>query len=163
MGGARMIYDIRQTTTYDYASKVAYAHHVLHLMPINRPRQRVHAAVLEILPVPRERREGFDFFGNHVTWIGLEEAHDSLSIKVAARVAVEAPAEPKPLETAPWEEVRAAVMMTSDIGATSPVHFLFPSRQVSLDPEIAEYVRKSFSPKRPVFDGAIDLMQRIKA
>ena len=158
-----MIYDIRQTTTYDYASKVAYAHHVLHLMPINRTRQRVHAAALEIFPVPVERREGFDFFGNHVTWIGLEEAHDSLSIKVAARVAVEAPVDPAPLKTPPWEEVRAAVMLTSDIGATSPAHFLFPSRLVSLDPEIADYVRKSFRPGRPVFDGASDLMARIKA
>jgi transglutaminase-like putative cysteine protease len=158
-----MIYDIRQTTTYDYASKVAYAHHELHLMPINRPRQRVHAAALEIFPVPVERREGFDFFGNHVTWIGLEEAHDSLSIKVVARVAVEAPADPAPLATPPWEEVRAAVMMTSDIGATSPAHFLFPSRQVSLDPQIADYVRDSFPPGRPVFDGASDLMRRIKA
>jgi transglutaminase-like putative cysteine protease len=157
-----MIYDIRQTTTYDYASKVAYAHHVLHLMPINRPRQRVHAAVLEILPVPVERREGVDFFGNHVTWIGLEEAHDKLSIKVVTRVAVEAPVDPAPLETPRWEEVRAAVMMTSDIGANSPAHFLFPSRQVSLDPAIADYVRESFSPGRPVFDGAIDLMRRIK-
>jgi transglutaminase-like putative cysteine protease len=158
-----MIYDIRQTTTYDYASKVTYAHHVLHLMPINRTRQRVHAAALEIFPVPVERREGFDFFGNHVTWIGLEEPHDSLSIKVAARVAVEAPADPAPLATPPWEEVRAAVMMTSDIGATSPAHFMFPSRQVSLDPEIADYVRKSFSPGRTVFDSAADLMARIKA
>jgi transglutaminase-like putative cysteine protease len=158
-----MIYDIRQTTTYAYASKVAYAHHVLHLMPINRTRQRVHAAALEILPVPVERREGFDFFGNHVTWIGLEEAHDRLSIKVAARVAVEAPVEPAPLETPSWEEVRTAVMMTSDIGATSPAHFLFPSRQVALDPEIADYARESFRPERPVFDGAFDLMQRIKA
>jgi transglutaminase-like putative cysteine protease len=158
-----VIYDIRQTTTYAYASKVAYAHHVLHLMPINRTRQRVHAAALEILPVPVERREGFDFFGNHVTWIGLEEAHDSLSIKVAARVAVEAPSEPVPLETPPWEAVRAAVMMTSDIGATSPAHFLFSSRQVSLDPEIADYARESFLPDRPVFDGASDLMGRIKA
>jgi transglutaminase-like putative cysteine protease len=158
-----MIYDIRQTTTYDYASKVAYAHHVLHLMPINRARQRVHAAALEIFPVPVERREGFDFFGNHVTWIGLEEAHDSLSIKVAARVAVEAPVDPAPLETPPWEEVRAAVMMTSDIGATSPAHFLFPSRQVSLDPEIADYARESFLSGRSIFDGAIDLMRRIKA
>src|SRR5260221_10501402 len=114
-----MIYDIRQTTTYDYASKVAYAHHVLHLMPINRPRQRVHAAALEIFPVRVERREGFDFFGNHVTWIGLDEPHDRLSIKVAARVAVEALAESSaletPTETPPWEEVRTAVMMTSDI------------------------------------------------
>src|SRR5580700_893155 len=107
VGGAGMIYDIRQTTTYDYASKVAYAHHVLRLMLINRPGQRVHAAALEIIPVPVERREGFDFFGNHVTWIGLEEAHDRLSIKVAARVAVEAPLEPVPRETPPWEEVRA--------------------------------------------------------
>jgi transglutaminase-like putative cysteine protease len=158
-----MIYDIRQTTTYDYASKVTYAHHVLHLIPINRTRQRVHAAALEIFPVPVERREGFDFFGNHVTWIGFEEPHDSLAIKLAARVAVEAPVDPAPFETPPWEEVRAAVMMTSDIGATSPAHFLFPSRQVSLDPEIAEYVRKSFLPERPVFDGAINLMRRIKA
>jgi transglutaminase-like putative cysteine protease len=158
-----MIYDIRQTTTYEYASKVTYAHHVLRLMPINRAGQRVHAAALEIFPVPVERREGFDFFGNHVTWIGLEEPHDSLSIKVAARVAVEAAPEPAPLETLPWEEVRAAVMMTSDIGPASPAHFLFPSRQVSLDPEIADYARESFLPGRPVFDGAIDLMRRIKA
>jgi transglutaminase-like putative cysteine protease len=158
-----MIYDIRQTTTYEYASKVSYAHHVLRLMPINRTGQRVHAAALEILPVPVERREGFDFFGNHVTWIGLEEAHDSLSIKVAARVVVEAPAAPAPLATPSWEEVRAAVMMTSDIGATSPAHFLFPSRQVSLDPEIADYVRKSFASGRPIFEGASDLMGRIKA
>jgi transglutaminase-like putative cysteine protease len=158
-----MIYDIRQTTTYAYASKVAYAHHVLRLMPINRPGQRVHAAALEIIPVPVERREGFDFFGNHVTWIGLEEAHDRLSIKVAARVAVEAPLAPAPPQTPPWEEVRTAVMMTSDLGATSPAHFLFPSRQVSLDPDIADYVRSSFSPGRPVFDGAFDVMERIKA
>jgi transglutaminase-like putative cysteine protease len=157
-----MIYDIRQTTTYAYASKVAYAHHVLRLMPINRPGQRVHAAALEIIPVPVERREGFDFFGNHVTSIGLEEAHDRLSIKVAARVAVEAPLAPVPPQTPRWEEVRAAVMMTSDLGAASPAHFLFPSRQVSLDPEIADYVRSSFAPARPIFDGAFDLMQRIK-
>jgi transglutaminase-like putative cysteine protease len=158
-----MIYDIRQTTTYAYASKVAYAHHVLRLMPINRPGQRVHAAALEIIPVPVERREGFDFFGNHVTWIGLEEAHDRLSIKVAARVAVEAPLAPAPPQTPPWEEVRTAVMMTSDLGATSPAHFLFPSRQVSLDPDIADYVRSSFSPERPIFEAAFDVMGRIKA
>jgi transglutaminase-like putative cysteine protease len=158
-----MIYDIRQTTTYEYASKVASAHHELRLMPINRTRQRVYAAALEISPVPHERREGFDFFGNHVTWIGLEEPHDSLSIKVAARVAVEAPDDPTPGKTPRWEEVRAAAMMTSDIGATSPAHFLFPSRRVSLDPEITEYVRKSFPSGRPVFDGASELMRRIKA
>ncbi len=46
---------------------------------------------------------------------------------------------------------------------TSPAHFLFASRQVSLDPEIRDYARESFPPGRPVLDGAIDLMRRIKA
>ena len=32
-----MIYDIRQITTYHYASHVAYARHVLRLTPIDRP------------------------------------------------------------------------------------------------------------------------------
>ena len=51
VGGARMIYDVRQATIYHYASPVAYAHHVLRLTPIDRPRQRVHATALDIDPV----------------------------------------------------------------------------------------------------------------
>jgi transglutaminase-like putative cysteine protease len=158
-----VIYDIRQTTTYVYASKVAYAHHVLRLMPINRTRQRVHAAALEVSPQPVERREGVDFFGNHMTSIALEEPHDRLTIKVAARVAVEAPSDTAPPPTPAWETVRSAATTTADIGPKSPAHFLFPSRQVALDPEIADYARQSFSAGRPVFEGADDLMRRIKA
>jgi transglutaminase-like putative cysteine protease len=45
----------------------------------------------------------------------------------------------------------------------SPAHFVFPSRQVPLDPEIREYARQSFPAGRPVLDGAIELMRRIKA
>ena len=40
-----MIYDVRQETTYHYASSVAYARHVLRLGLIDRPDQRVQAAV----------------------------------------------------------------------------------------------------------------------
>jgi transglutaminase-like putative cysteine protease len=43
------------------------------------------------------------------------------------------------------------------------VHYLFPSRQVSLDPEIRTYAAESFPARRPVLDGALDLMRRIKA
>ena len=89
-----MIYDVRQTTAYDYASKVGYAQHVLRLTPIDRRRQRVHAAALDIAPQPAAWREGRDFFGNRTTWIALEEPHERLVVKVAARVAVEAAVEP---------------------------------------------------------------------
>ena len=55
-----MIYDIRQTTSYSYASTVSYSRHVLRLTPVDRPGQRVHASALEIEPAPVGRREGAD-------------------------------------------------------------------------------------------------------
>ena len=50
-----MIYDVRQSTVYHYASPVAVAHHMLRLTPIDRLHQRVHAAALEVSPNPVER------------------------------------------------------------------------------------------------------------
>jgi transglutaminase-like putative cysteine protease len=157
-----MIYDVRQITSYTYASKVAYAHHVLRLTPIDRARQRVQAAALEIVPAPVDRREGRDFFGNWLTRIDLAEPHDRMIIKVAARIVVDDPGEPSPDVTPAWEDVRNEVFASTDMGATSPAHFLFASRQVPLVPEIRDYARESFPPGRPILAGALDLMRRIK-
>jgi transglutaminase-like putative cysteine protease len=156
-----MIYDIRQTTTYHYASSVAYARHVLRLTPIDRLGQRVHAAALDIEPAPIERREGHDFFGNRMTWIELDQPHDTLSVRVAARVAVKRDVAPE--ATPSWEAIREAAFASVDLSPNSPAHYLFPSRQVSLDPEIRAYAADSFSAGRPVLDAAVDLMRRIKA
>jgi transglutaminase-like putative cysteine protease len=158
-----VIYDVRQATTYTYASKVGYAHHVLRLTPVDRPRQRVQATALNIEPVPAGRREGRDFFGNRLTWIEIDEPHDELIIRVAGRVAVESPGGPAPLDTPSWEAVRGDAFVTSEIGPTSPAHFLFPSRQVALDPQICTYAHESFPPGRPILDGALELMGRVKA
>jgi transglutaminase-like putative cysteine protease len=155
-----MIYDIRQTTSYTYASKVAYAHHILRLTPIDRRGQRVQATALDIVPAPVGRHEGRDFFGNRLTWIELAEPHDRLTIKVAARIAVDIAEMPR--DTPEWETVRDRVFATVDIGATSPAHFLFASRLVSLDPEIRDYARESFIPGQPILTAATDLMRRIK-
>ena len=40
---------------------------------------------------------------------------------------------------------------------------MFPSRLVSLDPEIRDYTRESFPPERPILDAAIELIGRLKA
>jgi transglutaminase-like putative cysteine protease len=158
-----MIYDIRQTTVCTYASPVSHARHVLRLTPVRRRGQQVHVASLQIVPEPSQRHEGTDFFGNHVTRVTLEEPHGKLTVKVSARVAVDELKEPAPLSTPAYEAVREDVFATTDLGPTSPAHFLFPSRMVSLDPEIRDYAWESFAPGRPVLDGAIDLMHRIKA
>jgi len=158
-----VIYDVRQTTTCGYASPVAHARHVLRLTPVHRDGQRVHVAALQILPEPTRRREGADFFGNRLTWIEIEEPHETLTVRLAARVAVDSVAETEPRSTRRWEDVREEAFAASDIGLLSPAHFLFPSRMVSLDPEICDYTRESFPPGRPIFDGAIDLITRLKA
>jgi transglutaminase-like putative cysteine protease len=163
VGRLGVIYDVRQTTTCSYASPVAHARHVLRLTPVPRDGQRVHLSALQIVPEPSHRREGQDFFGNRLTWIEIDEPHETLTVKLAARVAVDAAIEPAPLTTPAWEAVREEAFATSDIGPLSPAHFLFPSRIVSLDPEIRDYVRQSFSPDRPILDAAIELIGRMKA
>ncbi|HTT79526.1 MAG TPA: transglutaminase family protein [Stellaceae bacterium] len=155
-----MNYDVRQTTTCTYGTPVAHARHVLRLTPVSRDGERVHVAALQIVPEPAHRREGWDFFGNRLTWIEVNEPHETLTIKLSARVAVDAPA--KPDATPAWETVREAAFGTGDIGPRSPAHFLFPSRMVSLDPEIRDYVRQSFPPGRPVLAAAIELIGRMK-
>jgi transglutaminase-like putative cysteine protease len=158
-----VIYDVRQTTTCAYASPVAHARHVLRLTPIHRFGQRVHVAALQIVPEPLHRREGQDFFGNRLTLIEIDEPHRTLTIKLAARVTVDAATEPAAPATPAWEAVRDEAFATADIGPLSPAHFLFPSRMVSLDPEIRDYTRQSFSTGRPVFDAALELMNRLKS
>ncbi len=157
-----MIYDVRQSTTYAYASPVAHARHVLRQMPINRDRQRVHLAALQIVPEPQYRREGTDFFGNRLTWIDVDAPHQTLTVKLTARIGVD-PVSPDPSLTPAWEVVREQTFATSDIGPASPAHFVFASRMVPLDPDIRDYAQVSFADGRPIRDGAVDLMQRLKS
>ena len=157
-----MIYDIRQETSYHYGSPVAHARHVLRLSLVDGPDQRVFASTLDVVPTPVQRREGQDFFGNKVTWIALDQPHDALTVRVAARVAVDRPAPMTPATTPAWENVRADAFAIADLSPRSPAHFLFPSRLVSLDPEIRDYAATSFLPDRACLEGAMDLMHRIK-
>jgi transglutaminase-like putative cysteine protease len=157
-----VIYDIRQTTECIYASPVTNAYHVLRQTPINRPGQRVQVSSLQIEPEPVSRREGRDFFGNRLTWIALEEAHATLTVKVSARVAIDPFSVPAAATHHSWEAVQEQVFVSADIGPTAPAHFLFASRMVSLDPEIRDYARQSFPPGRSMIEGATELMRRIK-
>lgn len=156
-----MIYDIRQVTTYRYGAPVAHARHVLRLTPIDRAGQRVNAAALEIDPAPLERRESRDFFGNRITTVLLDEPHEILSVRVAARIAVERAA--AVVATPAWDAVRQTAFASSDLSPLAPAHYLFPSRLVSLDPEIRDYAAESFPAGRALLDGAVDLMHRIKS
>src|SRR5262249_58888750 len=94
--------------------------------------------------------------------LGLDEPREPTTVKRPARVRVAAAPLTNPDTSPPWESVRADTDATEDISPGSPVHFIHQSRQVSLDPAIRDYARASFPPGRPMFVGAVELMQRIQ-
>src|SRR5512136_2514797 len=130
---AAMIYDVRQTTTYVYETAVTRARHVLRLLPVARHGLHVTAAMLDIDPLPVSRRDAADFFRNWTTVTEIEEPHETLTVKLAARVSV---AEAEPLDakaSPPWESVRTETCASFDIVPVSPVYFIHPFRHLSLD------------------------------
>lgn len=158
-----MIYDVRQVTTYSYASAVPYSRHVARLTPTDRTRQRVIAANLEMTPEPAERSETRDFFGNRITLFSLDQPHASLVVELTARIEV---VQPDPLLTSltpAWGEVAETALSSPDPGPLSPAHFIYPSRSVPLAGPVTAHAAESFAAGRPVLAGAIDLMRRIKA
>lgn len=158
-----MLYDIRQTTRYTYASPVPFARQVLRLLPVTRAGQRVIAADLVITPEPTERHDDFDFFGNRITTVAFAFPHEELTLETRARVAVE-PGGQRDREATPgWEQIRRLAFAETDLGPLSPVHFLFASRAIAIDDAIAAYAVESFHAGRPILAAAFDLTCRIKA
>lgn len=158
-----MKYDIHQSTAYSYASSVPVARHVVRMVPVERPNQRVVASHFAVEPEPVEWTETRDFFGNKVVHIRIETPHRSFVVKTRARVEVDAPPEVAPESGPSWEETREAANGSLDLAAPSPAHFLFASPAVPLSPAITAWTATSFPPGRPMLAGCIEVMNRIHA
>ncbi|MBU3731014.1 MAG: transglutaminase family protein [Beijerinckiaceae bacterium] len=158
-----MIYDIKQTTHYAYGESVPVSRHMIRMQPPHDDGQSVIAASLNVQPAPHERNDTRDFFGNHLTQIAIDAPHETLTVTLHARVRVEQTAFIPADDTLAWEEVVRLARESSDIGPHAPVHRLFPSRMVPLDPALTAYAALSFPVGRPVLAGATELAERIQA
>ncbi|MCK0195722.1 transglutaminase family protein [Ancylobacter sp. 6x-1] len=156
-----MKYDIHQTTTYSYASPVPVARHVVRMMPVERLGQRIESTRFIVKPEPVEWTDSTDFFGNRVSHIRIETPHTRFVVTTHVRVEVVAGPLPAPEDSPPWELVREQGAASGDLGPASPVHHLFPSPLIRLDPEITAWAEQSFPPGRAMLAGAVDLMSRL--
>ena len=158
-----MIYDIHQTTAYSYAHPVPVARHIVRMVPVDRPGQRVVASHFTVEPEPVEWTETRDFFGNKVAHIRIETAHTRFTVRTKARVEVD-PAPVWDAENSPtWEAIREEVASCLDLSGASPAHHIYPSPAVPLSGAITEWAGKSFPQGRPMLAGSIDLMNRLHA
>jgi transglutaminase-like putative cysteine protease len=158
-----VLYDIRHVTTYTYGAAVPFARCVLRMFPRREPRQTVLAAHLSLAPRQTERRDGVCFFGNDMAMITIEEPHRALTVSVTSRVDVAEPGLAGLALALPWQEVRELACESRALDAASPVHFLYPSRLIPLEPAIKDYAAQSFPVGRSALDGAQELMGRIHA
>ena len=156
-----MNYSIAHTTTYRYGEPVPLGHNEACLTPRASPWQRCRSNLLAIRPVPTALQNWTDYFGNRVSYFTVEEEHRELSIHAQSEVEVREPAYPDPARTPAWEDVRALLAAAAEPESLAAALFSFPSPYVKCDPELVDYAMPSFTPRRPLWEAALDLTGRI--
>ena len=107
--------------------------------------QRVVAASIVFDPLPVERTDGRDFFGNGVVAVAYRETHATLKVGMSARVLVDA--DSSMLDVSPdIATLRRELKGVLSLAPDSPHHFTVASPRVPLDDDITAYARKSLAP-----------------
>jgi transglutaminase-like putative cysteine protease len=160
-------YLIEHLTRYSYQEPVSVCHHLAHLLPRETAYHSWHAATLSITPAPAVRTDRVDYFGNRMTFFGIQEPHREL--RVLSQSKVDRQAHPSPallFSSAAWEVVRSQIDPSLMDRALSPTllnvaQFIGPSPYVQWNAEVAAYAASSFIPGRPIVEAALDLVARI--
>lgn len=155
------LYRIEHETRYVHRGGVSTSQHVAYLTPRTLPRQRVRWHDLAIQPAPASHVQRVDYFGNAVDQFTILTPYDELRVVGRSLVEVTA-AEPIDVgEGEAWEAVRDGLGYRRGAPYADASEFSFPSLYAATAPELAEFARVSFVPKRPVLAAAVDLMHRI--
>ncbi|MGC9270031.1 transglutaminase family protein [Acidiphilium sp.] len=152
-----MNYRLSHRTTYTYQTPAIRARHFLHLLPRARPGQILSAAALTIEPVPSNRCDEVDYFGNHVTSIDIDAPHTVFEATVTADITVA----PLPMirhAGINWEAIAGDPMMPPDIA-----EFRLPTRLTGTDEAVLAFVRGHFTPYADIMQATEALMHDLYA
>ena len=156
-----MKYRIVHKTVYRYSEPASLSQNELILQPRATAVQQVEETRLDIRPLPTAVDHRVDFFGNVVQMFMVQQPHSELVMTAFSRVTTLTPAIPSADQTPSWETVAGQVTVHGRPEELDAYQFVFASPLVAISPAVREYTRVSFSPGRPLLDGAIDLMARI--
>jgi transglutaminase-like putative cysteine protease len=161
----RQRYRVEHQTSYRYSAPVSLSHQQFHLTPRSVVGQQVSSHEVRVVPAPTLCYETKDPFGNPVTVIALETAHDELDVVACSTVEVSARAMPPDEETPPWETVRDALTYHATWQPSAEIleatQFLFESPHVRVKRDLRQYARECFLPGRPLLLAAKALMAKI--
>ena len=157
-----MRYTVRHETIYSYTDPVPICHNRVHLVPRTTPYQACQGHELEVYPKPISMTRRNDYFGNATDYFSIQEAHEELRITANSVVEVIPREVPKAAKTAEWEQVAAGLRLDRSEQGLAIFHYSLPSPRIVPSDSLRIFAAESFSKRRPVFDGARELTQRVR-
>lgn len=136
-----MLYDIGLTVTYRYDVPSDRGKTLVRLLPTDIARhQSVRSSQLLVDPVPAERHDERDFFGNAMSVLSFSQPLTEVSYRVTAQV--ERIAEVRGLDLSPTlGSLAGEIAQHRQLGPRAPHHFVSTSPRVSPDAAITEFAR----------------------
>ena len=156
-----MILDVSHKTLYRYSASVVHSQHLIHMSPRLIPGQTIRHHSLLIEPAPAARTIGEDAFGNPVVTIEIEVPHKELVLHARSTIETSKATAIDFATTTAWDKFDHAptiYVLRDDLGV---LQYRCVSRLTTPSLEIADYSAQSFTPGRPVLEGALELTQRI--
>jgi transglutaminase-like putative cysteine protease len=158
---AAIRYRVLHETRYSYSSTVTGSRQLAHLRPRATPWQDVDAHEIEITPVPVERAEADDYFGNGVLRFTVEEPHDELVVRAQSLVAVRSRLESTGREFPAWEAALAPRSIAGEPVDIDVEQYRVASPLAPVLEAAAGYAQPSFAPGRNWLEALLDLTSRI--
>ena len=156
-----MKYRVTHSTSYGYDEAIPLSHNMVRLRPRQHPGQICLQHQLNLFPAPAIRNEGFDYFGNYVTWFSIQEPHTDLKIVAESEVEVTRLAAPE-FDLGPsWENVLYTLASSRDQQTLAAREFAFESTGIPWSPELADYAAPSFTRDQSFLQCVFDLTKRI--
>ena len=141
-----MIFDIKLLISYEYANPAVGGRHLVRMVPMTlETGQTLLSSSLQIKPLPHERLDRTDFFGNQVTEFGFRGAHESVTVSLQARVARDDQARPV-RNSVDLAAMAGELEKSRDVRPHSPLHFLAPSPRVPRDAAMTDFARAHMRP-----------------
>ena len=156
-------YAVRHQTAYAYSGDVVHSHQLLHLAPRDTARQTCTQHSIVIEPPPSNSTAGVDTFGNPVTRLEIDRAHDRLEVTAEMRVEVHARNQGA-LKSEPWERVRTLLSYSGRPPGEErleAMRFRAESPHVRIKQSFTEFAEECFPAGRPVLDCAESLMHKL--
>jgi transglutaminase-like putative cysteine protease len=156
-----VIYRVSHKTQYRYADAIPLSHNVVRMRPRDHSSQMCRWHNLSIAPLPAISNEHLDYFGNHVTWLSLQEPHTELTVAAESEVEVKLNLRPDISHGMSCDQVRQALTGSSDPAIICARQFTFDSHYVHRSPELAAYAAESFREDRSLLECVFDFSLRI--